>query len=187
MASFKINGKDFATQTGTGEPNLMSNVVFPAGCVIQCHHIISNTKTTYSCPVGTGGTQMTELDLPITLKSSNSKIICQWQISGEVQHNQGFEIFKDDALATNGKNTNDGNRWSFFAYTGYDNDYDSTPQTYHIQYIDANPTSATYNVRVSSSDSGTGRSFYLNRAQGSAGQDSYENAVSTGIIWEIMK
>ena len=200
MATLKLNSQTVVSEssgtltapalnitTGTHSGTILNSATFPAGCVIQCHHILTSTRTSYSCPVGAGGTRMTELDLPITLKSSNSKIICQWQISGEVQHNQGFEIFKDDALATHGKNLNASNRYSFFALVGYDQDYDSTPHTYHIQYIDPSPTSATYNVRVSSSDSGTGRSFYLNRAQGSGGQDSYENGVSTGVIWEIMK
>ena len=35
MATFKINGKNFATQDGTGEPTVSSNVVFPTGYIIS--------------------------------------------------------------------------------------------------------------------------------------------------------
>ena len=35
MATFKINGKNFATQSGTGEATVHSDVVFPAGHILQ--------------------------------------------------------------------------------------------------------------------------------------------------------
>ena len=49
MATFKINGKNFATQSGTGEATVHSDVVFPAGHVIQCIHVLSNDRTSFSC------------------------------------------------------------------------------------------------------------------------------------------
>ena len=42
MATFKINGKNFATQDGTGAATIHSDVVFPTGHVIQ----VENHKTT---------------------------------------------------------------------------------------------------------------------------------------------
>ena len=35
MATFKINGKNFATQDGTGAATVHSDVVFPSGHVVQ--------------------------------------------------------------------------------------------------------------------------------------------------------
>jgi hypothetical protein len=164
----------------------IADEVMPAGSVIQCHHIIDNTRTSYSSPTTGDGTRISEIDLPITLKSTNSKIICQWMLNGEIQNDNVFEIYKDSSLATNGRNTNSTGRWSGFVAAFFDTDWSSTPFNFNILYIDPNPTSATYNVRVSATG-GTASTFYLNRTQGSAGADSYENMVSTGIIWEIMK
>ncbi len=42
MATFKINGKNFATQSGTGEATVHSDVVFPSDHIIQ---IVQVTKT----------------------------------------------------------------------------------------------------------------------------------------------
>ena len=41
MADFKINGKNVVPQSGSAEPVLASNVMFPAGHVIQ---VVSTTK-----------------------------------------------------------------------------------------------------------------------------------------------
>ena len=185
MASIVL-GSTTVISESSGTPTIQSGVAFPAGCVIQCHHILTSTRTSYNAPVGTDGTRITELDLPITLKSSNSKIVCQWMMTHEVPHNSVIEIFKDNALATHGKNLNATNRYSGFWTVGLHSDADSTPHTSHIQYIDPNPTSATYNLRISSSNA-SAYTFYLNRSVGSGGNDSYENGVSTGVIWEIMK
>ena len=38
MATFKINGKNFATQDGTGAATIHSDVVFPTGHIIQIVH-----------------------------------------------------------------------------------------------------------------------------------------------------
>ena len=51
MATFKINGKNFATQDGTGAATIHSDVVFPAGTVLQVaqsqdHQAFSYTNTT---------------------------------------------------------------------------------------------------------------------------------------------
>ena len=42
MATFKINGKNFATQSGTGEATIHSDVVFPSGHVLQ---VVSNSSS----------------------------------------------------------------------------------------------------------------------------------------------
>ena len=80
MATFKINGKNFATQSGTGEPTVSSNVVFPAG------HIIAHATPFYdpgvdsSIETNSNSFQETGIECSITTKesSSNSKIVCQF-------------------------------------------------------------------------------------------------------------
>ena len=46
MATFKINGKNFATQDGTGAATVHSDVVFPSGHIIQ---IAQATKKIQTC------------------------------------------------------------------------------------------------------------------------------------------
>ena len=185
MATFKINGKNFATQSGTGEATVHSDVVFPAGHVIQCVHVLSNDRTSFSVPNNNVGVHIDDVDLAITLKSSNSKIVCSWVLTCETAENNVFNVYKDGSLATNGKNTNASDDYSGFAVAVYDQDVDSTPEQVTIQYVDPNPTSGTYQIRVANSN-GT-NTFYLNRSAATVGNTAYENGVSSAIIWEIMK
>ena len=170
---------DTATLSGTG-------VTFPAGHVIQCVHVLSNDRTSFSVPNNNVGVHIDDVDLAITLKSSNSKIVCSWVLTCETAENNVFNVYKDGSLATNGKNTNASNNYSGFAVAVYDQDVDSTPEQVIIQYVDPNPTSGTYQIRVGNSSNQT-NTFYLNRTAGSQGNTSYENGVSSAIIWEIMK
>ena len=50
MASFKINGKNFVTQDGTGEPTISPTVMFPTGCAIKTYYAeyTESNSTTYS-------------------------------------------------------------------------------------------------------------------------------------------
>ena len=165
---------------------LGSAVTFPAGHVIQCVHVLSNDRTSFSVPNNNVGVHIDDVDLAITLKSSNSKIVCSWVLTCETAENNVFNVYKDGSLATNGKNTNAGNAYSGFAVAVYDQDVDSTPEQVTIQYVDPNPTSGTYQVRVGNSGNST-NTFYLNRSEATQGNTGYENGVSSAIIWEIMK
>ena len=165
---------------------LGSAVTFPAGHVIQCVHVLSNDRTSFSVPNNNVGVHIDDVDLAITLKSSNSKIVCSWVLTCETAENNVFNVYKDGSLATNGKNTNAGNAYSGFAVAVYDQDVDSTPEQVTIQYVDPNPTSGTYQVRVGNSGNST-NTFYLNRSEATQGNTGYENGVSSAIICEIMK
>ena len=50
MASFKLNGKNFVTQDGTGEPTISPTVMFPTGCVIKTYYAeyTESNSTTYA-------------------------------------------------------------------------------------------------------------------------------------------
>ena len=68
----------------------------------------------------------------------------------------------------------------------YDADNASTPSNSYIQYaVPAGSTAAASYAPAIRSSGGTAATFYLNRPVSSAGADTYEITVSTGIIMEI--
>jgi hypothetical protein len=102
-----------------------------------------------------------------------------------------FVIHRNGALITTsgfqGFNQFGGNaRWSGVAAGMYDNNSDSTMANYFLQYAipAVSITSQTFAPAVRSA-SATNYTFFLNRCVGSAGQDNYEVAVSSGVIWEV--
>ena len=78
MATFKINGKNFATQDGTGAATIHSDVVFPAGHVIQVK-TGSNSTEAYSESTGFVSCSLT---CTITPTSASSKIFIICNTSG---------------------------------------------------------------------------------------------------------
>ena len=93
MATFKINGKNFATQDGTGEPTVSSNVVFPAGSVIGFNYAISTTEVNGI----TADTWVTSgLSVSITPKKGNSKIyvIGTWGVSVNNTNHTGYKVVR---------------------------------------------------------------------------------------------
>ena len=83
MATFKINGKNFATQDGTGEATVHSDVVFPAGHVIQVVSELNTIGNTTSdadirdvtITGTTFATGYTVNSLSITPKQTTSKLV----------------------------------------------------------------------------------------------------------------
>ena len=69
MATFKINGKNFATQDGTGEPTVSSNVIFPSGQVLQTQYDSYSTQTTI------GDTNTYILTSTFSTRGTNSRIV----------------------------------------------------------------------------------------------------------------
>jgi hypothetical protein len=165
-----------------------------AGSPIQTLYYRTDARTVYSAPNSGNGTTVTDLNLTITPKFSNSLIIMTWMIHGEMHYDSVWTLHRDGSLITTagyqGFNNQIGNsRWSGVVATSYDfNDQSSTPFHLFIQYaIPAeNTATRTYAPAVRSS-SGTAYTFYLNRTVASAGADSYEVGVSTGVIMEIMQ
>lgn len=155
--------------------------------VAQVETKVINNFGAYSSPVSSE-TLIDPLSITITPIYDNSKIIVRWMVNGELHQDNVFRVYKNGALAPNGKNNNIGGRWVGYASGFYDRDENSTPSNWSIVYID-NPstlTPVTYQLAVGSS-SGTAYTFYLNRTQGSSdtGQDVYERIVSTATVWEI--
>jgi hypothetical protein len=167
------------------------NITNPPDSIVQVKYYRTDARNTYTAANSGNGTTITDLNLTITPKYSNSIILMQWMINCEFHHDNVFLLHKDGALITTSSyegynNVAGNNRWSGVASGQYDNDNNSTMYNIFLQYaIPASSTaSATYSPAVRASQA-TAYTFYLNRTQGSAGSDSYEVTISTGTIWEI--
>jgi hypothetical protein len=171
----------------SGKPLLNSS-----GSIVQTIFVRSNTRTTYSSATTGNGTTISELNMTITPTNANNRIICQWMINGELHQDNVILIHRDGALITTpgeeGRNSVSNSRWVGYAAAFYDQNEDSTPSNWNIMYsqIAGTTASRTYAPAVRSS-SATAYTFYLNRCvNANAGADSFENMVSTGIIYEVV-
>jgi hypothetical protein len=179
-------------QTAISVPSATN--IRPGGSVIQVRTARSDVITTYSAPNSGIGTTITDLNLTIAPKSANNYLLFRWSIAGESNHNVNFLIHRDGALITDsgyqGFNNVVGNvnLQSGYVTSWYDNNTDSTGTMYWIQYYirPSNTNSRTYAPAVRSSENGAAYTFFFNRVAASAGQDNQENAVSNGIVMEIV-
>jgi hypothetical protein len=167
------------------------HTLYAPGSVVQVQTVRSDAKVTFSSNNSGNGTTITPLNLSITPKFANSKLIMQWMMNGEQHQDNVFLIHKDGALITTagetGYNSEAGNaRWSGIASGFYDQNESSTPSNWFIQYscISGTTVSQTF-APATRSSGGSNFTFYLNRTFGSFGGDGHENMVSTGTIWEI--
>ena len=118
MATVKINGKNFATQDGTGAATVHSDVVFPTG------HILQVVSASYATEKTTSSTSFvsihSDLHLNITLSSTSHKVLIMYSIPA---YNSGgnhiaHTIYRDISGGTS--DTNLGNSsWGFGSQ--YDN------------------------------------------------------------------
>jgi len=148
----------------------------------------TDANTTYSSSTGLTPTVITELNVTITPKQSNSIILVEWQISGEFHHDNAYVIMKNGTIASNGYNTVAGNiQSSGYANSNYDVDNSTTPHTMQIRYVDSNVnslTAQTYGIGIRSA-AGTAQTFFLNRSVSGGSGTSNEVAVSMVTATEI--
>jgi hypothetical protein len=155
------------------------------GTVVQTVYKRVDTRDTYAfATAGSLGTFIASLDTTITPKFSNSLIHVQMCLTYEVQHDTVFILYRDATQI--GVNSLDANYWSGTWLPGYDVDSNSTPRTNHFFYMDTPATTAATTYRLMIQSGGVGATtFFLNRTIGSAGQASYEVAISQIILQEI--
>lgn len=178
-----VGGTIYGTDTGS---------IKAPGTVVQVVTRRVDTQTSYSVAGNVNGSEITDMRVTITPKFANSLILIQWQLHGEgaSTHDYVYNVWKNGAIPTGtyaGYNTASGNT----AYSGvaqampYEGDYNSTPFTQHMQFIDyPNTTSAViYGPGIKDSYSAA-RTWYLNRAVATP-QNGYEVAVSFVTAWEI--
>jgi hypothetical protein len=161
------------------------------GGIIQTVYGRSDAFTTYTAGTTGNGLTVSALSATITPISATNRIICNWVICGESSTDIVWLIHRNGALITTageeGRNSISNNRWVGFAPAPYDVDNNSTPFSLHIQYSQiAGATSAITYAPAIRSSSGAADTFYLNRAVASTGADSYENLVSTFVLYEVV-
>jgi hypothetical protein len=174
-------------------PSTNSPILNPTGNVVQVARVRYQTRTTISSNNTGNGTTITGLNLTLTPRSSNNRIICQWYIMGEMHHDNVFLIHRGGALITTtnewGYNGDAGNsRWSGYVASTYDaaNNNDSTPHNWFIQYSQiANTTVSTTWAPAVRSSSGTNYALHINKNIGNLGSDNRETGVSFGVIYEV--
>jgi hypothetical protein len=161
------------------------------GSVVQVQTVRSDSRTTISSNASGDGTTITQLNLSITPKFANSKLIMQWMINGEHHQDNVFLIHRNGSLITTagatGYNAESGNvRWSGIASGFYDQNENSTPSNWFIQYECVSGSTATQVFAPATrASTGANYTFHLNRTFASTGADAYETMISNGTIWEI--
>lgn len=165
-----------------------------SGNIIQVVYARTDARNTYASAVTGDGTTITDLNISITPTNANNRLICQWMINYEANHDNVILIHRDGALITTvgeeGRNNLSNNRWVGYSpsrFEGVSGDVNSTMDNMFVMYsqIAGSTTSRTYAPAVRSSNA-TAFTFYLNRPAGSTGTDSFENAVSTAVIYEVV-
>lgn len=194
MSNLKVNS--ILSTSGAGQVTIPTNnqiygedvgSIRAPGLILQTVIVRSDNRTTFGSAASGNGTPITDLNLMITPKFSNSIILCQWMLNGELNQDNVLLIWKNGALADNGYNQQAGNvRYSGYASAFYDQNESSTPSNWKIMYSDTPGSTSpqTYGLACRSS-SATAYTFYLNRTVSSLGADSNENLVSFGIAQEI--
>lgn len=170
--------------------NASGNINIP-GSIVQARYVRSDTRSTYSSSPSGNGNTITDLNITITPKFASSLLVVQWMINGELHQDNVFLIHRNGSLITDtsytGYNSVLGNvRHSGYASGFYDQNEDSTPSNWFIQYaIPAGSTnSVTFAPAVRSSSTGT-YTFSLNRTIAGLSSDAHESMVSSGLIMEI--
>jgi hypothetical protein len=132
------------------------------------------------------GRYITPLDITITPKFSNSKIMLHWVINGEAHHDQVIRIYRGSTLI--GFNSNNQGVHSGAAPVLYDTDHNSTMNTHTVAWVDTPNTTSAVTYRIFSRPSNNGTNWFrLNRTVGggSLGQSGHEIAVSYKSATEI--
>ena len=85
MATFKINGKNFATQSGTGEPTVSSNVIVASNQFQQTQIVSIAAAQTFSSSTLAA---VTNFNKTVTVKVAGSKMLVQLFLSACIVSNQ---------------------------------------------------------------------------------------------------
>lgn len=159
------------------------------GSVLQTVYRRTDARYAYTSATTPTGTPIGELGITITPKKSNSLLVMKWMINGEFHQDNVFVMFQDGVLIDQpgyfGYNSSLGNEArSGIMAARYDRNESSTMSNWFLFFtIPADSTNArTYTPAIRGTSTHT---FFLNRTISSAGEDYYENAVSTGYIMEI--
>lgn len=159
------------------------------GGIVQVKRDIDQTRSSMT---GTsGGFTNTGVSVDITPKSTSSKMLIFARMFGEGpsdSHNISMAIFRDSTNINAGDAGLAGQRVMVTAGSDYyNNDTDSTPQTWSTTTLDEPNTTSqiTYSIRFA--NQGSTSTFYLNgTVNATTSTDSYERGSSEIIVVEVL-
>ena len=189
VAGNTSSGNVSATNVVRGDRLAATSSLAAPGVPVQMVYNRVDTKDVVAfATAGSTGSFITSLNTTITPRSATSKVLITYCISYEVVHDTIFRLYRNvggvDTMI--GTNVNDANYWSGIWYPGYDADNASTPMTNTFMYLDSPATTSAITYKLMIQSAGTGASsFYLIRSINSAGQASYEVAISQVFLQEI--
>jgi hypothetical protein len=194
----EINAVDMSASSSTSGQVLTSNGTSSAptfqtlnNAVVQVETIQTRATTSYTCNYSTqgDGIEITELTMTITPRKAGNKMILEWVVADDSGNtsNLGYVVSRNDTLLTDSTDSSN-NRWAVTSTAAYDANDNSTPTNTTIRIIDEDTlaVSSEYKLLVRATASVTA-TFKLNRSWdgAAAGQDSYEQCLSSGIATEI--
>lgn len=175
------------------------SVISSIGAPLQVIPMRTDNRDIWAAPVTSailsfGGNPVQPLAMTITPKSANSLIYVRWMINCEVHYDTKWTILLNNTLCVipNYQGYNEQvpipGRFTGYVAGQYEaaSEVSSTLNHFKIDFLCKAQSTATLTFTPAISGSGaTAYTLYLNRTAGSTGADSYENAVSTGVIMEI--
>ena len=172
-----------------------TSISYP-GRIVQMKHKLYHGRTSWVNPNSDTGSVISNvpgLDLDFQCKFSNSLVIIEARIMGDVHHNTIFRYTVDgNAITTaayDSYNDDEGaDRWSGLtcaAYDGASNNSSTPADTYvMVYYKPGNTNNHTYRITARNGNTGQNTN-YINRCGSSNGQNSYECGVSSIIMYEV--
>ena len=186
MGSIKISGKNIVTQSGSDEPTISSNVVFPAGHVLQVVSSVkkdtdSGTSSTYETITGTDQNGSGSVfSVVITPKQNNSYFFVNTMLHAGLgdAYTLAFGIQRDGTIL----DTTSGSTMEAMAMD-YANSIAQSVRNVNVNYLDKNAsatagTSITYRPVIKRS---LGSTWYINRIS----SNSAYTCLSTITVMEI--
>ena len=186
MATFKINGKNFATQDGTGEPTVSSNVVFPTGHVIQVKSTIkTDTTSRTNSNTTVDFADITGMSVSITPKTGNKVFVqAMLGIGTTANFNCHVRLVRGSTEICIGDTANNRARST---QQGFRASSTSTIESVCLSFLDTSPggdgsTEITYKVQWDGENSSVN---YLNRSVGDGDSYALTRTASTITVMEI--
>jgi len=169
----------------------------PAGAIIQAKWGRWDTRVRFAQGSRTRvGNTNSFMDLTLTDVRPGSWVLGWWQVSGESNGDVGLYCTRNGSfidftagqsgqqvLGTGGNDA----YWKILTMMFYDGNQDSTGITDTFRYFGPIGLTGdvTYALHVSNTGGSDSQDFAWNRTWSSAGQNSYENGVSTAVLFEV--
>ena len=194
MATFKINGKNFATQDGTGEATIHSDVVFPTHHIIQIAQVTKTATETFNNANWT--TAITNLNPSFVTKKANSKVLVEtnqfWGGDNGGAEGIGVRLYRNDGTGyAEVTATRDGtltNQSCWFNVPAFSGD-DYAPHGVTASFLDSPSVAAGTTLTYAFHPRPLAAVYpnYLNRGRNTSGGDSLGRwrPLTTATIMEI--